>query len=83
MPTFSKKKAQEYVKSSGGYCPACNSFDIKIGESNWEGNLVSQRITCNKCGCVWEDWFKLYLAKPSIKRENHGRTSDLKFHKGN
>ena len=73
MPTFSKKKAQEYVKSSGGYCPACNSFDIKIGESNWEGNLVSQRITCNKCGMT-------SYSPGDIQHKYCGKCH--KFHKG-
>ena len=64
MPSFSEEAAKRYVKSGGLYCPACNSHDIVADESEWEGNIVSQRVICRDCGCVWYDYFKLYIAKP-------------------
>ena len=64
MPSFSPEEAQEYVEAGGDYCPACKGNNITAGESEWVGNQVGKRVTCEDCGCVWYDWFTLKHAKP-------------------
>jgi hypothetical protein len=50
----------EYVKRHGSRCPVCASRDIEAtGQGDTDGNWHTERIVCNFCKSVWNDFYCL------------------------
>ena len=48
------------TKVSWNICPKCGALESQItwGDKEWQANCASQKATCNKCGCEFEEVYE-------------------------
>jgi len=62
---FGKGTKWDYLKNSG-QCPFCGSDDI-VGDSyDYEGDTVTQEISCSSCHKTWNDIYKLVDVEETV-----------------
>jgi len=50
---------KDYVRGKYNKCPFCDSQDIEGHSWDYNGDWVSQEVTCIECGGCWEDIYSL------------------------
>jgi hypothetical protein len=53
------KNATEYLEAGGSFCPFCRASDITGGSMDFDSGSIEQKITCEVCGKVWFDVYRL------------------------
>jgi len=58
--TLSEKElSKKYLESGGNYCPFCDSKFIEAGQSEADGNMIFQDVSCPDCEKRWVDQYTL------------------------
>ncbi len=50
---------EEYIANDTNLCPVCRSADILIEVGNFNGAMLLNACSCDKCNSVWEEEYVL------------------------
>jgi len=66
--TLTPEQREKYLQSPNS-CPHCGSKDIEGHSHNYEGNYITQDISCLKCGAQWTDIYTLHNVEGKLSTD--------------